>query len=79
MAEITIKDEIYQKLVERANQKAEFSSVQEYVDYILMEVVKKIEAEEMGLDNDNAVEDEAYSKEEEEKVKERLRGLGYID
>jgi len=48
-----------------------FTSVSEYVTYILREVLANIEAEER--------EREILSKEEEEKVKERLRNLGYID
>ncbi len=48
-----------------------FTSISDYVTYILREVISKVEAEEQ--------EKEAFSKEEEEKVKERLRNLGYID
>ncbi|MHA1271679.1 MAG: CopG family transcriptional regulator [Candidatus Helarchaeota archaeon] len=48
-----------------------FNSISSYVTYILREVITNIEAEEQ--------EREAFSKEEEEKVKERLRNLGYID
>ncbi|MHA1230877.1 MAG: CopG family transcriptional regulator [Candidatus Helarchaeota archaeon] len=48
-----------------------FTSISSYVTYILREVIASIEADEQ--------EREAFSKEEEEKVKERLRNLGYID
>jgi Arc/MetJ-type ribon-helix-helix transcriptional regulator len=48
-----------------------FTSISSYVTYILREVIASIEADE--------AEREAFSKEEEEKVKERLRNLGYID
>ncbi|MHA1310248.1 MAG: CopG family transcriptional regulator [Candidatus Helarchaeota archaeon] len=48
-----------------------FTSISSYVVYILREVLSSIEAEEQ--------EREAFSKEEEKKVKERLRNLGYID
>ena len=46
-----------------------FHSLSSYVTYVLREVIS-------GMDED---EDEAFSKEDEEKVKERLRALGYLD
>ncbi|MHA1251478.1 MAG: CopG family transcriptional regulator [Candidatus Helarchaeota archaeon] len=48
-----------------------FSSVSSYVTYILRQVISSIEEEERSK--------QAFSKEEEEKVKQRLRDLGYID
>ena len=48
-----------------------FSSVSSYVTYVLRQVLSSIEAEERSK--------EAFTKEEEEKVKQRLRDLGYID
>ena len=65
---VEIKDEIVTKLEERINHKKDFENVDTYVNYILEQVVKKFESKE-----------DAYTKEEEEKVKERLRELGYID
>ena len=47
-----------------------FNSLSSYVTYVLREVISNIEEEE---------QDEAFSKEDEEKVKERLRALGYLD
>jgi Arc/MetJ-type ribon-helix-helix transcriptional regulator len=47
-----------------------FHSLSSYVTYVLREVISGIEEEE---------EEEAFSKEDEEKVKERLRALGYLD
>ena len=46
-----------------------FTSVSDYVTYVLREVLASV-GEEGG---------EALSKEEEEKIKARLRALGYID
>jgi len=46
-----------------------FTSVSSYVTYILREVIANIDEEE----------EEVFSKEDEEKVKERLRALGYLD
>jgi len=47
-----------------------FNSLSSYVTYVLREVISNIEDEE---------QDDAFSKEDEEKVKERLRALGYLD
>jgi Arc/MetJ-type ribon-helix-helix transcriptional regulator len=46
-----------------------FTSLSSYVTYVLREVLAGIEEEN----------DEAFSKEDEERVKERLRALGYLD
>jgi len=46
-----------------------FHSLSSYVTYVLREVIS-------GMDEE---EGEAFSKEDEEKVKERLRALGYLD
>ena len=46
-----------------------FNSLSSYVTYVLREVISGIEEET----------EEAFSKEDEEKVKDRLRALGYLD
>ena len=46
-----------------------FNSLSSYVTYVLREVISGSEEES----------DEAFSKEDEEKVKDRLRALGYLD
>jgi len=66
---ISIPKTLYDKIKKRI-ENTEFSSVSEYVTYILEEVLKELEEEE---------EEEVFSKEEEEKIKERLRALGYLD
>ncbi len=48
-----------------------FSSVSSYVTYVLRQVLSSIEQEESTK--------QAFTKEEEDKVKQRLRDLGYID
>lgn len=48
-----------------------FSSVSSYVTYVLRQVISSIEEDERKK--------QAFTKEEEEKVKQRLRDLGYID
>ena len=47
-----------------------FNSLSSYVTYVLREVISNVEEDE---------NDEAFSKEDEEKVKDRLRALGYLD
>lgn len=47
-----------------------FTSVSDYVTYVLREVLASLEEEE---------KEKPFSREEEEKVKERLRALGYLD
>jgi len=46
-----------------------FTSLSSYVTYVLREVISGIEKES----------DHTFSKEDEERVKERLRALGYLD
>lgn len=48
-----------------------FSSVSSYVAYVLRQVLSSIEEEEKSK--------QAFTKDEEDKVKQRLRDLGYID
>jgi len=60
-------------LVEKIKNRIEgtgFTSVSSYVTYVLREVIA-------NMDEDD--DDEVFSKEDEEKVKERLRALGYLD
>ena len=46
-----------------------FTSLSSYVTYVLREVLAGIEEET----------EEAFSKEDEDRVKDRLRALGYLD
>ena len=46
-----------------------FTSLSSYVTYVLREVISGMEEEE----------EEVFSKEDEKRVKDRLRALGYID
>lgn len=65
MNEIKIPKALYEKIAERAKG-TEFDSVEEYIIFVLNEVVAEEE------------EGPALTEEEEEKVKERLKGLGYL-
>ena len=46
-----------------------FTSLSSYVTYVLREVISGVEEES----------DEAFSKDDEKRVKDRLRSLGYLD
>lgn len=65
---ITLKDDLVEKLTARVEASSDFSTVEEYVNYILEEVIKQTEGEES-----------AFSSEEEKEVKDRLHDLGYLD
>jgi Arc/MetJ-type ribon-helix-helix transcriptional regulator len=65
--QIAIAKDLYEKILERVKMsKDEFKSVEEYVHFVLTEVVKDDEQQS------------AYTKEEEEDIKNRLKSLGYI-
>ncbi len=64
---VHLSADLYGKIEERLSN-AGFGSVDEYVTFVLEEVLKDDEEETV-----------AFSKEEEEEVKKRLRALGYLD
>jgi len=53
--------------IKKKIEKTGFSSVSDYVTYILREIISNTEEKK-----------EAFSKEDEEKVKRRLKSLGYL-
>lgn len=63
---ITIPKLLYKKLEEKIKNTG-FASVSGYVTYVMREIVSSEHETE-----------EAFTKEDEERVKERLRALGYI-
>ncbi|MFW9867191.1 MAG: CopG family transcriptional regulator [Candidatus Thorarchaeota archaeon] len=67
---VSIPKPLAEKIKERMKGTG-FASVSSYVTYILRQVISSIEEEERSK--------QAFTKEEEEKVKQRLRDLGYID
>ena len=67
---VSIPKPLIEKIKERMKGTG-FSSVSSYVTYVLRQVLSSIEEEERSK--------QAFTKEEEEKVKQRLRDLGYID
>lgn len=64
---VSIPTPLFKKVEERIKGTG-FTSVSSYVTYVLREII----AEEEG-------EEEPFSEEDKERVKERLRALGYID
>jgi Arc/MetJ-type ribon-helix-helix transcriptional regulator len=65
---ISIPTQLAEKIKKRIEGTG-FHSLSSYATYVLREVIS-------GTEED---EEEAFSKEDEEKVKERLRALGYLD
>ncbi len=65
--EIKIPKDLINRIKEHIRE-TEFESVDEYVTFVLEEVIKEDEEPE-----------EVFSEEDEEKVKGRLRALGYLD
>ncbi|MCW3130567.1 MAG: hypothetical protein N2V75_10790 [Methanophagales archaeon] len=61
--------ELYGRIEERVGT-TEFQSVEEYVTFVMEEIMREEESEE---------EEPTFSEEEEEEVKKRLRALGYLE
>ncbi len=64
---VMLSTDLYDRIDERAKSTG-FGSVDEYVIFVLEEILK-----------DDGEEEVAFSKEEEEEVKKRLKALGYLD
>ena len=64
---ISIPKTLYEKLVKEAEDTG-FKDIREFIIYVLEQLIETSD-----------FEGEVMSKEDEEKVKERLRALGYID
>ena len=67
---VSIPIQLHKKIEERIKDTG-FNSVSAYVVYVLRQVISSTEKKEEK-------DEEVFSKEDEEKVKERLRGLGYL-
>ena len=64
---VSLPGGLYSKIEERVKA-TEFRSVEEYIIFVLEEVLK-----------DEGEEEKAFSKEDAEEVKKRLKALGYLD
>jgi hypothetical protein len=67
--QVNIPEEIYKKIEDRLEEFG-FDTVDEYVAFVLEEVLK---------DDNGSEEEQVFSEEEEEMIKKRLRDLGYLD
>jgi len=66
---VNIPKKLHEEVRKRVEKsRGEFKNVEEYVTLVLSEVVKEEEGEQ----------EQAYTPEEEEKIKRRLRKLGYL-
>jgi len=65
---VSIPTPLFQKIKKRI-EKTGFTSVSSYVTYVLREIISE-EVEE---------QEEPFSPEDEERVKQRLRALGYLE
>jgi len=68
MKQVNIPDELYSAIEEKLEEFG-FKTVDEYVVFVLEEVLK----------DDGEGEEQVFSEEEEEMIKKRLRDLGYLD
>jgi len=66
---VSIPTQLHRKIKERIEGTG-FTSVSDYVTFVLREVIANLEEEK---------KEEAFTPEEERKVKERLKALGYLD
>jgi len=62
---ISIDSAIFDIISNKVKDSEEFSSIEEYIDFVLKEVL-------------NEDQSSKYTEEEEKEVKEKLRALGYI-
>jgi hypothetical protein len=66
---VNISKDLYELVKERVKESnGEFKDIEEYVEFVLREIVKD-EGEE---------KEQKYSKEDEEQIKQRLKSLGYL-
>lgn len=66
---VNIPEEIVSVLKKRVEETGEFDDVEEYIKYLLEQVVERLEESQ---------EDTEFTEEDEKKIEERLRGLGYL-
>lgn len=75
MANVELSDSLYQDLEQIVKASQEFKTVNEYVSYILQQVVEKKKQQTTSVAN----QDSKYSQADEDKIRERLKNLGYLD
>ena len=65
---VNLPADLYDRVAERAKD-AGFETVDEYVTFVMAEVIRDDEIEEQ----------QTYSEQDEEEVKKRLKALGYME
>ena len=75
MASLELNEELYTQLEHIVSESQEFSSVQAYAEYILKQVVEKKSKSQTAA----VTQDAKYSKDDEDKIRDRLKNLGYLD
>jgi hypothetical protein len=73
---IIIPEDLRKKIEERVI-KTNFGSIEEYVMFVLNEVVKEEAPDPDGPPDQDGTDDE-LTREQEKKIEDKLRGLGYI-
>ncbi len=63
---INISKNIFEEIQRRVKENTEFNNVEDYVEFVLSEVLKEDP-------------EETFTEEEENKIKDRLKRLGYIE
>ena len=74
MASIQVSDQLYKELEQIVGSSQEFKDPSAYVSYILEQVIAKKKQTATA-----AAPAASYSKEDEDKIRERLKNLGYLD
>lgn len=74
MANVQLSDQLYSDLEQIVKQSNEFADINAYVSYIMQQVIEK-KKQQMQTESSSA----SYSKEDEDKIRERLKNLGYLD
>lgn len=77
MSNVNISEQLYSDLENIVKDSQEFADVPAYVSYILQQVVEK-KRQQSGAGT-TAPSTNTYSKDDEDKIRERLKNLGYLD
>lgn len=77
MAKVEIKDETLEGIEERV-EVSEFKSVEEYVNFVLEEVLRQVKGDGSPEKDSGTEEEKGFDEEDEEAVQDRLRDLGYL-
>lgn len=74
---VAISRELHERIRKRLD-KADFTSVDSYVSYVLSQVLDELESGDSTNNNQQTEAANPFSKEDQEGVEQRLRDLGYL-